>query len=68
MDVNKDGAVTKDELKKLLKGQGISDETIDDMMKMADFNADGKVMFDEFLKAREESSGQKRESLKKLRI
>ena len=68
MDVNKDGAVTKDELKKLLKGQGISDETIDDMMKMADLNADGKVMFDEFLKAREESSGQKRESLKKLRI
>ena len=53
MDANKDGVVTKDELKTLLKGLGedVSDEVVDEMINIADENGDGKVQFDEFVKA-----------------
>ena len=53
MDANKDGVVTKDELKTLLKGLGeeVTDEVVDEMINIADENGDGKVQFDEFVKA-----------------
>ena len=53
MDANKDGEVTKDELKTLLKGLGeeVTDEVVDEMIAIADENGDGKVQFDEFCKA-----------------
>ena len=53
MDENKDGVVTKDELKKLLQGLGeeVTDEIVDEMINIADENGDGKVQFDEFCKA-----------------
>ena len=53
MDANKDGNVTKDELKTLLKGLGeeVTDEVVDEMIAIADENGDGKVQFEEFFKA-----------------
>ena len=53
MDANKDGVVTKDELKNLLKGLGedVTDEAVDEMIKIADTNHDGKVDFEEFCNA-----------------
>ncbi len=53
MDANKDGVVTKDELKNLLKGLGedVTDEVVDEMISIADTNHDGKVDFDEFCNA-----------------
>ena len=53
MDANKDGVVTKDELKALLKGLGeeVTDEVIDEMISIADENGDGKIQFEEFVKA-----------------
>ena len=53
MDANKDGVVTKDELKTLLKGLGeeVTDEVVDEMIKIADENGDGKIQFEEFVKA-----------------
>ena len=53
MDENKDGQVTKDELKKLLSGLGeeVTDEIVDEMINIADADGDGKVNFDEFCKA-----------------
>ena len=53
MDANKDGVVTKDELKTLLSGLGedVTDEVVDEMIKIADENGDGKIQFEEFCKA-----------------
>ena len=53
MDANKDGVVTKDELKTLLKGLGeeVTGEVVDEMIKIADENGDGKIQFEEFVKA-----------------
>ena len=53
MDANKDGVVTKDELKTLLKGLGedVTDDVVDEMIKIADENGDGKIQFEEFCKA-----------------
>ena len=53
MDENKDGQVTKDELKKLLQGLGeeVTDEIVNEMISIADENGDGKVNFEEFCKA-----------------
>ena len=53
MDTNKDGVVTKDELTTLLKnlGENVSDDVIDEMIKIADENGDGKIQFEEFVKA-----------------
>ena len=53
MDENKDGQVTKEELKKLLGGLGeeVTDEIVDEMINIADTDGDGKVNFDEFCKA-----------------
>ena len=53
MDANKDGVVTKDELKNLLKGLGedVTDEVVDEMIAIADTNNDGKVQFEEFCNA-----------------
>merc|ERR1712224_761215 len=58
MDANKDGVVTKDELKTLLKGLGeeVTDEVVDEMINIADENGDGKVQFDEFVKAATEGN------------
>ena len=51
MDANKDGVVTKDELKNLLKGLGedVTDDVVDEMIKIADDNGDGKIQFEEFV-------------------
>ena len=45
MDQNKDGVVTREELATLLKGLGenVGDEVIDEMIKIADENQDGKI-------------------------
>ena len=53
MDANKDGVVTKDELTTLLKGLGenVTDDVVDEMMKIADENNDGKIQFEEFVAA-----------------
>ena len=53
MDENKDGQVTKDELKKLLSGLGeeVTDEVVNEMINIADTDGDGKVNFEEFCKA-----------------
>ena len=53
MDANGDGVVTKDELRTLLKGLGeeVTDEVVDEMIAIADENGDGKVDFEEFVKA-----------------
>ena len=53
MDANKDGVVTKEELKNLLKGLGedVTDEVVDEMIAIADTNNDGKVQFEEFCQA-----------------
>ena len=50
MDVNKDGNVTREELKALLKklGEDVTDEFIDKMIEIADENGDGKIQFEEF--------------------
>tara|TARA_B110000305_G_C18995060_1_gene427922 strand:- start:225 stop:452 length:228 start_codon:yes stop_codon:yes gene_type:complete len=57
MDANKDGVVTRDELKSLLKGLGeeVTDEIVDEMINIADSNNDGKIQFDEFCKAATDS-------------
>ena len=53
MDTNGDGQVTKEELKSLLSqlGETVDDAVIDEMIKIADVNGDGKVDFNEFVKA-----------------
>ena len=53
MDTNKDGFVTKDEIKTLLKGLGedVTDEFVDEMLNNTDTNGDGKIAFDEFCAA-----------------
>jgi len=53
VDTDKDGSINKKELKKILKGLGeaFTDEAVDDMVKIADVNGDGKIQFDEFLQA-----------------
>lgn len=45
MDSNGDGVVTRDELKALLKGLGedVTDDIVDEMIKIADDNNDGKI-------------------------
>ena len=52
-DTNGDGQVTKEELKSLLSqlGEAVDDSVIDEMIKIADVNGDGKVDFNEFVKA-----------------
>ena len=53
MDTNGDGQVTNEELKALLSqlGESVDDAVIDEMIKIADVNGDGKVDFNEFVKA-----------------
>ena len=58
MDANKDGVVSKDELTTLLKGLGedVTDDVVEEMMKIADENGDGKIQFEEFVKAATEGN------------
>ena len=58
MDANKDGVVTKEELSQLLKGLGedVTDEVVEEMIKIADDNGDGKIQFEEFVKAATEGN------------
>lgn len=53
MDANGDGVVEKSELKALLQGLGedVNDDVVTEMMSLADVDGDGKVNFDEFVKA-----------------
>ena len=53
MDTNGDGVVTKEELTKLLQGLGeeVGPDVVDEMISIADENGDGKIQFDEFVKA-----------------
>ena len=52
MDTNNDGNISKEELKVLLSksGEANDDAAIDELIKIADVNNDGKVNFNEFLK------------------
>ena len=45
MDTNKDGVLSREELAALLKtlGEDVSDEVIDQMIKIADENGDGEI-------------------------
>ena len=58
MDANKDGVVTREELTTLLKGLGenVTDDVVDEMIKIADENGDGKIQFEEFVKAATEGN------------
>ena len=53
LDTNKDGFITKDELKAMLEGLGqkVEDSVIDQLIAMADSNGDGKIDFNEFVAA-----------------
>ena len=53
MDANNDGEITKNELKDLIYnlGEDFSDEVIDEIIKKADVNVNGKLDFNEFLYA-----------------
>ena len=56
IDKNKDGFLTKQELRGILEGVGqsiseIDEEKIDEMIQIADLNGDGKVDFNEFVAA-----------------
>ena len=51
MDVDGNGTVTSEELKKVMKEQGekLPEAVIDVMVAMADTDSDGKINFEEFL-------------------
>ena len=53
LDVDGNGTVTSEELKKVMKeeleGEGIPESVMDVMVAMADVNGDGKINFEEFL-------------------
>ena len=68
MDTNGDGVVNKDELKSLLKGLGedVNDEVVDEMIKMADENGDGKIQFQEFVNAATQEWASCQSTYKKL--
>ena len=53
IDTNKDGYITKDELRAMLSGLGepAGEALVNEMMWNADTNADGKVSFNEFVAA-----------------
>ena len=53
MDTNKDGFVDKYELKSMLEklGQEATDEEVEELIACSDCDCDGKVSFEEFLKA-----------------
>ena len=53
LDANKDGFISKEELKGLLGqlGDEVPEEVVNEMMTMADTDNDGKVNFEEFCKA-----------------
>ena len=50
MDTNNDGVISKEELKTLLSGLGeeVTNDIVEEMIKMADTDNDGKVSFAEF--------------------
>mmetsp|Transcript_122481 Transcript_122481/g.240379 ORF Transcript_122481/g.240379 Transcript_122481/m.240379 type:complete len:140 (+) Transcript_122481:72-491(+) len=51
-DINGDGYITKDELRTTMLGLNLAltSEQLDEMMKEADVNQDGKVDYEEFVK------------------
>jgi len=51
-DKNKDGFITRSELKSAMRkiGEKVSDKQVDGMVKEADLDKDGKVNYDEFVK------------------
>ena len=53
IDVNKDGYLSKEEFGTMLKSlnDNISEEEIEKMMNVVDENGDGKIQFEEFVKA-----------------
>jgi len=51
MDKDGDGQLDHEEIKEGLKAMGASDETVDEMIKSADTDGDGKISKDEFLVA-----------------
>ena len=52
MDGNKDGFVTKEEFSNLLKslGEDVTDEVVDELINIAEWNGDGKIQFEKFVK------------------
>ena len=53
MDQNGDGEATKEEIKEMFKSMkgDFTDDEIDELVKIADANGDGKINFEEFTKA-----------------
>lgn len=53
IDKNNDGFISKDELKMLLQkiGEDSSDEAVNKIFKITDASGDGKIEFDEFVRA-----------------
>lgn len=50
-DLNGDGFISRDELQKVLTkmGEKLTDKEVDEMMKKADKNGDGKIDYDEYV-------------------
>ena len=55
-DANNDGFISKHELSTFLKSKGVDQHTINKIMEFKDANRDGKVSFNEFVKAATGSS------------
>ena len=51
-DVNGDGWISRDELRTVMHnlGERLSEQELDDMIREADLNGDGKVNYEEFVR------------------
>ena len=58
IDTNKNGKVEKEELMKMLNnlGEDVTEDVVNEMIKIADTNQDGMIDFEEFVKATSEGN------------